>query len=136
MVLGGVLVAFAACGSVATSPTGDCAQRGGSYLFKLTERPGGGCEKSAQSVVMESNAATTPDPPCVGTLRYSRDNCQQSIDAVCPYNGKPGYHIATLGVVTWNHDSTHATGTIEVTETSETGSVYCKGTYDAEKIAQ
>ena len=123
-----LVLGIAGCAVVMGCGSGDCAQRSGTYSVKYSTRSGN-CGAISESVFSRSTQPTSPEPPCTGTIEYSTNNCEVTVNQTCPGTGTST--ITMTGVAKWNALGTSATGVFEFSVASSVPSEVCRGTYDA-----
>lgn len=97
--------------------------------MNLTARSGG-CGAGIESVATQSSQPTAVEAPCTGTIGYSANNCDVTMDATCPA-GSDGSLARMVGKVTWNEAGTSGSGILALTVKTAAGDTTCHGTYDA-----
>ncbi len=115
------LVLLSGCGG-----SGVCKQRSGSGTIVWTVKTGncGGLPNT----VITSMQATAPTYPCTGTVTYSDDNCEQTVDQTCPVAG--GNFMRQTGSATFSEGGAGGDGTYQLLMTDGLGATVCQGTYD------
>lgn len=121
--------AVLACASTTTTTTsGPCAQRRGTYSARYTVRSGN-CGEVSEQIATIDQQPTAPTPPCTGSIDYSPDNCEVTVEAVCP-GRTPGVTVRTTGKARWNQDGSQGFAVEQTTITDGSGALMCSGTYD------
>jgi hypothetical protein len=119
-----LLMVLAGCGGGAV----ECRQRTGSASMTLTSTSGN-CG-SMPRVLITNVQTTEVAAPCTGTVSYTADNCEMTVDQTCPA-GADGSTLRQNGSGTWNEAGTTGTGAFAITVKDSAGAVTCYGTYDA-----
>lgn len=124
------LAIITACGSDVASTAGPCAQRGGSYIAKYTQRTGS-CGAGTERVQNVTQQPTTVDRPCSGNITYSPDNCEVTYESTCPEDGLiRGGTLTISGHSKWDAAATYGTAVEQWTVLRPDKTTACLSTYD------
>lgn len=107
-----------------------CAERAGSYSWKLTARSGD-CGDFRETVISVMGNQGQPMAPCTGTIVYSPDTCAVTHDTQCPLPKPDDGKVEVRGVIHWDVSASNGSGVLEYRVTNGDGSQQCQGTYDA-----
>lgn len=116
--LAAILSVITGCGSTATTGgdggttgTKTCAQRSGTYRHTYTEKSGT-CGLFPEQITSLTEQPKAPESPCTGTIKYSTDNCQVTVDASCPTT--TGGTLTQRGVMTWSENGDTGEGEFQI----------------------
>lgn len=125
---GGHLLALA----VAVTGCGDtCAERSGTYEAVYTERSGTCGQMATETLIVDEQPTSVPEPCTDGEIRYSDDNCEvTNINVTCPGGGLPGDTMISNGKYTWDESGDVGFGFVTITVQSARGSTRCQSSYD------
>lgn len=98
--------------------------------INMTARSGN-CGAVAETIETMQSQPTAPPPPCTGSISYSPDNCEVTVDTICPV-GTDGATNKMVGKADWAHDGKAGTAVLDIRMTSGSGVVTCSGTYDVQ----
>ncbi len=108
-----------------------CASRRGTYLVGVTTRDGASRRVSELLTVVpeQPNAVVAP---CIGTIEYSADNCDMTVQERCPItegSDKGGYTIE-VDRRRWSLDGSTSSGITYLVIYNAAGDRVLGGTYD------
>jgi hypothetical protein len=108
-----------------------CAQRCGTYLVNVTTRDDAH-SRIAESLIVIPEQPTSIVPPCTGTIEYSADNCDMTIQQRCPIkegSGAGGYSTE-VDRRRWSLDGSTSSGITYLVIYNAAGDRVSGGTYD------
>lgn len=132
---GWVVVALVVVGcssSAEDEPSGPCAPRKGTYTMAFRTR-GGDCGDLSEQVFNSNQPddaagkTFSSDPPCVGRVVNSADNCSATLDNRCPAGA---LSTKLAGKVDFTRDGAKGSGIFGITVYDPGGLPSCNGSYD------
>jgi hypothetical protein len=117
-----VLAIALGCDSGDDGPGGPCADRSGAYQVDLVAESG-----TCASTSFIVTGGDELEPGCVGSVAPSADNCSVVVDMKCN-DAAAGDEFQMTGKITWNVDSSRASGKVSVSTADRYG-VGCSGLY-------
>jgi hypothetical protein len=107
-----------------------CAAPSGTYEVVHVEVDGNCGAVPARVVEAWPERVTAFNPPCDGTVQWSDDFCQTTLDATCPREDVgSGFYERQHSESQLSQDASIRTGTDDVTIFRPDGSAHCRSTY-------
>ena len=141
LLVAGAVLAIGCTSTVeASRPTGPCADRSGSYVFRMTQRSGTcGVDGDVAEAVVNFDATTQQafESSCTGEATPSEDNCSIEFTVTCARDDLgPGWTTHETGKSTWNQDGSEGSGTAQLTIFRGDGIQVCRSTVNMTWVRQ